>query len=137
RKLHIHLNGAVEHRPIVNHHPRRLDVPSHLRARGDRHPPARVNVATRLPIHGELLGADVRLHAPGALNGEVILEGYLPLDTPLNHQVPTTGEAALDDDSLANNVALFALRHVKRPLQKKPYVREPRTSAKFLSKRPH
>src|SRR5438067_9307773 len=40
----------------------RLDVAVHLRARVDRHPRRRVDVARGLSVDGELVGPDVSLH---------------------------------------------------------------------------
>src|SRR3954467_5870110 len=78
RQLHVHLDGPVEDRPVFDHHARRLDVAVHFRARVDRHARARVDVARGLAVDGELVGADVSLHLPRALDGEVILQRNLP-----------------------------------------------------------
>src|SRR5437588_806899 len=84
RQLHVHLDGPVEDRPVFDHHPRRLDVAVHLRARVDRHARARVDVARRLAVDGQLVSPNVGLHLSRALDGEVVLERDLTLDAPFD-----------------------------------------------------
>src|SRR6185295_13770059 len=133
RQLDVHLHGPVEHRAVLDDHPGRLDVARHLGGGVDRHPGGGVDVPGRLAVDGELFGADVRLDLPGALDGEVVLEGDLPLHPPLDHQVPTAGEVALDDDALADDARLLVLRHTRKPLQTKllrRYFRDARRSSR-------
>src|SRR5262249_31914910 len=102
-QLDFHFDGAVEHRPVFNHHARRFHVAVHLGARVDRHARARVDVARGLAVDGELVGPDVGLHLSGAFDGEVILERDLPFDAALDDEVPASRQAPANHDALTDD----------------------------------
>src|SRR6476646_8437365 len=50
RKLHVHVDGAVEDGAVLDDHARRLDVAGHLGRRVDGHPRAGVDVPEASPL---------------------------------------------------------------------------------------
>src|SRR5690606_1906160 len=51
----------------------------------------------------DVLRLDVRLHHPGALNEQALLEGDLPLHRPLDDEIFVTGDLPIDHNARAND----------------------------------